>query len=65
MEKKTNLQKLPDRIKYYLLDWKDKNLNEYLKIYGEIRLNEMSLKQLHDLFSYTTTKDNALFNKLT
>jgi hypothetical protein len=57
MEEKTNLQKLPSRIKHYLLEWKDNNIVEYLRKYGEVRLNDLTLDQLHDLFSYATTKD--------
>ena len=61
---KTNLQKVPSRIKYYLLEWKDSNLDEYLKKYGELRLNDLSLEQLHGLFSYATTKDGAKLARL-
>ncbi len=64
MEKKTNLQKLPSRVKYYLLEWKDSNMNEYLRKYGEVRLNDLTLDQLHGLFSYATTKDGALLARI-
>jgi len=60
MEEKTNLQKLPSRIKYYLLDWKDSNMNEYIRKYGETKLNDLTLDQLNALFSYTTRKDIVL-----
>jgi len=65
MEKKTYLQKLPNRVKYYLLEWKDSNMNEYIRKYGELRLNDLNPDQLHDLFSYATTKDGALLSKKT
>jgi len=64
MEEKTNLQKLPSRVKYYLLEWKDSNMNEYLRRYGELRLNDLTLDQLHGLFSYATTKDDAELARL-
>jgi hypothetical protein len=64
MEEKTNLQKLPSRIKYYLLEWKDNNMNEYIKKYGKVRLNDLTLEQLHDLFSYASTKDSNEFDIL-
>jgi hypothetical protein len=60
MEDKTNLQKLPSRVKYYLLEWKDSNMDEYIRKYGETKLNDLTLDQLHGLFSYATTKDGAL-----
>lgn len=64
MEEKTNLQKLPSRVKYYLLEWKYSNMNEYIRKYGETKLNDLTLDQLHDLFSYVTTKDSALLARL-
>jgi hypothetical protein len=64
MEGVTNLQKLPSRIKYYLLEWKDSNIKEYIRKYGEIRLNDLTLDQLHGLFSYATTKDGAAIARL-
>jgi hypothetical protein len=60
MEEKTNLQKLPSRVKYYLLEWKDANMTQYQHKYGTVGLNGLTLDQLHALFSYATTKDGAL-----
>lgn len=54
------LDKISSRIKYYLLDWKDENMNEYLRKYGEIRLHDLTLTQLRGLFYYATTKDGIL-----
>jgi len=59
MEGKTNLDQIPSRVKYYLLEWKDRNMDEYLRKYGELRLRDLTLDQLHGLFSYATTKDGA------
>ena len=51
------LDKIPSRIKYYLLDWKDQNLDEYMNKYGELRLRDLNSGQLKALFSYATSKD--------
>ena len=64
MEGKTSLDQIPSRVKYYLLEWKDRNMNEYLRKYGEIRLRDLTLDQLHGLFSYATTKDGALLARI-
>lgn len=64
MEKKTALDTLPSRVKYYLLEWKDKNMDEYLRKYGENRLHDLTLDQLHGLFSYASTKDGALLARM-
>lgn len=60
MEEKTNLDRIPSDIKYYLLGWKDRNMDDYIRKYGELRLRDLTLDQLHSLFSYATTKDGAL-----
>lgn len=57
MEQLTDLEKIPSDIKYYLLGWKDRNMNEYLGKYGELRLRDLNLGQLRALFSYATSKD--------
>jgi hypothetical protein len=64
MEEKTNLDKIPSDIKYYLLGWKDRNMDDYLRKYGDLRLRDLSLDQLHALFSYATTKDGALLARV-
>ena len=64
MEEKTNLQKLPSRVKYYLLKWKDNNIMVYQRKYGTVGLNGLTLDQLHGLFSYATTKDGALLARI-
>ena len=60
IEVKTNLDKIPSDIKYYLLGWKDRNMNEYLQKYGDLRLRDLSLEQLHALFLYATAQDGML-----
>lgn len=56
--------KLPDRIKYYLLDWKDTHMEEYLKKYGEVRLNDFDAKQIRGLFSHVTSEDSSLITAI-
>lgn len=63
MEKKADLDKLPSRIKYYLLDWKDTNMDSYIHKYGELRLRDLTKDQLYALFYYTTHKDHDERNK--
>lgn len=57
-----DFDKIPSRIKYYLLDWKDVNLDEYIEKFGEKKLNQFTTNELYDLFKYTTEKDYSLFN---
>jgi len=59
MEEKTALDQLPSRIKYYLLDWKDKNMNGYIGKYG-VSLRCLTHSQLSELFFHATTKDREL-----
>jgi hypothetical protein len=64
MEEKTALNKIPSRVKYYLLDWKDQNLKDYTRKYGELRLRDLTADQLHGLFSYATTRDGASLTRI-
>ena len=53
----TNLEKLPSRVKYYLLEYKDRNMEDYLSQYGTKRLNDLTLAELKEYFKLATTKD--------
>jgi hypothetical protein len=64
MEDKKNLDKIPSDIKCYLLGWKDRNMDDYLRKYGDLRLRDLSLDQLHALFSYATSVDGALLARV-
>ena len=59
MNDKTELDKIPSRIKYYLLEWKDQNMEEYVEMYG-VRLHNLTNTQLKELFDYATNKDKSL-----
>jgi len=54
------IEKLPSRIRYYLLDWKDSHMDEYVYKYGEISLCNLTLKQLKGLYTYVCIKDAEL-----
>jgi len=55
------LNKVLPRIKYYLLDWKDHNINKFLNKYGDnVRLNDLNKEQLIALFNYATNHDNKI-----
>jgi hypothetical protein len=56
------LNDIPSRIKYYLLDWKDTHMNEYIHKYGELGLHDLTLSQLNGLFYYAAIKDLELLN---
>lgn len=58
----TDFEKLPSKIRYYLLEWKDANMELYLELYGDLRLKDMTTDQLKDLFILTT--DCTLFQDI-
>jgi len=51
--------KIPNRVRYYLLDWRDVNINDYQGKYGALGLYELTMSQLEGLFSYATSADSA------
>ena len=55
-------QKIPGRVKYYLLEWKDTHMQEYILRYGKISLNNMSLEQIQSLYAYVYKKDSELLS---
>ncbi len=63
-EKKDALDLIPSRIKYYLLDWKDKNMSNYIEKYEGLRLRDLTIKQLYELFVYATEKDKVKLKKI-
>lgn len=64
MEQESSLDKIPSRVKYYLLDWKDTHMDEYLKQYNSRRLRDLNEYELHELFSYATTQDSAALSRI-
>ena len=51
------LNKMPSRVKYYLLEWKNNNMEDYISKFGELRLNDLTVGQIQWLFFYATKKD--------
>ena len=59
-EDKTDpVDQIPSRIKYYLLDWKDRNSEEYFEKHGSSRLRDLNHTELLILFQYATIKDTS------
>lgn len=55
------IDSLPSRIKYYLLEWKDKNMDIFIERYGNVSLGSLSKEQLKVLFDNATMSDLQLF----
>ena len=64
METKSNLDKLPSRIKWYLLDWKDMNMEEYVSMFNERKLKDLTHEELCVLFRYVIQIDSRNLNNL-
>ena len=48
-------------LKYYeLLDWKDRNLNDFRKIKGDVSLSSLSKQELLEM--YTMLSENDMLN---
>ena len=57
-EKRTDpLDQIPSRIKYYLLEYKDKHMEDFQSYYGTKRLRDLTFKQLREMFYMATKKD--------
>jgi hypothetical protein len=52
-----DIKKIPSRIKYYLLDYKDRNMEDYLSEFGSKKVNDLSTKELKRFFELATNKD--------
>ena len=59
------IDKLPSRVRYYLLDWKDRNMDEYLRRYGQLRLSNLTAWQLLGLFRTALKNDVTILERLT
>jgi len=55
------IDSLPSRIKYYLLEWRDKNMDIFIERYGNVSLGSLSKEQLKVLFDNATMSDLQLF----
>jgi hypothetical protein len=52
-----NLDKIPSRLKYYLLEYKDKNMDDYMSKFGTRRLHDLTLEELREYFYLASRKD--------
>jgi hypothetical protein len=59
-DKKQYLDLIPQRVKYYLLEWKDKNMDKFIIMFGEKRLRDLDFKQLRSLFDYAVITDSSI-----
>lgn len=57
LDVKTELEKLHPRIKYYLLEWKDGNMGQFVNEFDGRKLNELSKNELRRLFKIASTQD--------
>jgi len=57
------LEKLPSRIKEYMLEWKNKNMDDFLTQHPNGRLRDLTARQIHKLFCYATIKDSAIISQ--
>ena len=57
----TELDKLPSRIKYYLLDYKDTHLENINETFGRSRLRDFSKKELSHLYNLAVKHDLKTF----
>lgn len=56
------LDNIPSNVKYYLLEWKDRNLEFFIKQYNNRKLRELSKQELLNLFSYAQNSDYELMD---
>jgi len=50
--------KLPkNRVRYYLLDWKDSNINKYIEVFGEKSVNDLTEEDIRKLYDMATEDD--------
>ena len=63
-DEKQDLDLIPQRVKYYLLEWKDKNMEKFIIMFGEKRLRDLDFKQLRSLFDYAVITDSTTLLEL-
>lgn len=62
MEKRA-IDRIPARIKYYILDWKDNNIDEFISMFGEKRLHELDKDSIINLFKHIVEQELLILNK--
>lgn len=61
-ENKKPIDAIPSRIKYYLLEWKDKNMERFVEMCGEVSLSSLTKSELKFVFDNATMSDLQLFS---
>ena len=56
-----DIDKIPSRIRYYLLDYKDKNIEDFQSYFGSKRLHELNTEELKRCFALASAKDLGKF----
>ena len=51
------LDQIPSRIKYYLLEYKDKNMEDFRRRSGTKKLCDLRRRELKEMFELATNKD--------
>jgi hypothetical protein len=51
---------IPNEMYYFLLEWKDKNLHEFISEYGEVSLDSLSTYSLRMMFRKITFRGGEL-----
>lgn len=54
-----NINELPPRVKYYLLDYKDRNLKQFKATYGHGSLRKLTAIQISQLWEKATEEDHT------
>jgi hypothetical protein len=62
MEKRA-IDTIPARIKYYILDWKDNNIDKFISMFGEKRLHELDKDSIINLFKHIVEEELLILNK--
>ena len=57
------MDKLPSRVKHYLLDWMDANISEYMTRHPR-PINKLSMDQLLDLYRLVVSRDESVLKDL-
>lgn len=57
MSDQTDFNKLPSRIRHYLLEWKDANMEHYCNLHGETKITQMNREELIKLFELASRSD--------
>ena len=53
------LRIIPPRVRYYLMDWKDNHMEEYLEMFPGKRMYDLSIDEIKKLFEHVTEYDKT------